>query len=46
VQGLFVSATVMLLCFIMGLQNAVISKISRSEIRTTHVTGLVTRRGA
>ncbi len=42
VQGLFVSATVLLLCFIMGLQNAVISKISRSEIRTTHVTGLVT----
>jgi uncharacterized membrane protein YoaK (UPF0700 family) len=31
-----------LLCFIMGLQNAVITKISRAEIRTTHVTGLVT----
>jgi len=42
VQGLFVSATVMLLCFIMGLQNAVITKVSKSEIRTTHVTGLVT----
>ncbi len=42
IQGLFVSATVMLLCFIMGLQNAVISKVSKSEIRTTHVTGLVT----
>ena len=26
----------------MGLQNAVITKISRAEIRTTHVTGLVT----
>lgn len=42
IHGLFVPGTVMLLCFIMGLQNAVITKISRSEIRTTHVTGLVT----
>ena len=42
VQGLFVPATVMLLWFIMGLQNAVITKVSRSEIRTTHVTGIVT----
>ena len=32
----------MLLCFIMGLQNAVISKITRSEIRTTHITGIIT----
>lgn len=39
---LFVPMTVVLLCFIMGLQNAVITKISRAEIRTTHVTGLVT----
>lgn len=31
-----------LLCFMMGLQNAMITKISRAEIRTTHVTGLVT----
>lgn len=41
-HGLFVPGTVMLLCFIMGLQNAVISKISRSEIRTTHITGTMT----
>jgi uncharacterized membrane protein YoaK (UPF0700 family) len=34
--------TVVLLCFIMGLQNAVITKISKAEIRTTHITGLVT----
>jgi uncharacterized membrane protein YoaK (UPF0700 family) len=34
--------TIMLLCFIMGLQNAVISKLSNSAIRTTHVTGIVT----
>ena len=39
---LFLPLTVILLCFIMGLQNAVITKISRAEIRTTHVTGLVT----
>ena len=40
-----VPLTVVLLCFIMGLQNAVISKISKSEIRTTHVTGLFTDLG-
>ena len=41
----FLPLTVVLLCFIMGLQNAVISKISKSEIRTTHVTGLITDLG-
>lgn len=41
-QSGFVPITVMLLCFIMGLQNAIITKISKSEIRTTHMTGLVT----
>ena len=45
VRGLFVPATVMLLCFTMGLQNALITKISRAEIRTTHVTGIVTDLG-
>lgn len=35
-------ATVMLLCFIMGLQNAMVTKLSKAEIRTTHVTGMVT----
>lgn len=39
---LFAPLTVLLLCYIMGLQNAVITKISRAEIRTTHVTGLTT----
>lgn len=34
--------TVALLCFVMGLQNAMITKVSNAEIRTTHVTGLVT----
>ena len=41
-ESLPVPATIMLLCFIMGLQNAVISKLSNSSIRTTHVTGIVT----
>ena len=41
----FVPVTVLLLCFIMGLQNAVITKISHAEIRTTHVTGLLTDLG-
>lgn len=30
------------LCFTMGMQNAVITKISAAQIRTTHVTGMVT----
>ena len=40
--GLFAPLAVTLLCFIMGLQNAIVTKISRAEIRTTHVTGLIT----
>lgn len=39
---LLLPATVGLLCYVMGLQNAMITKISRAEIRTTHVTGIVT----
>lgn len=42
---IFMPMTVVLLCFIMGLQNAVITKISKAEIRTTHITGLVTDMG-
>jgi len=41
----FVPSTVLLLCFIMGLQNAMVTKISNAEIRTTHVTGVVTDLG-
>jgi uncharacterized membrane protein YoaK (UPF0700 family) len=41
----FLPVTVVLLCYIMGLQNAVITKISQARIRTTHVTGLVTDLG-
>ena len=40
--ALVVTPTVMLLCFTMGLQNAIITKLSNAEIRTTHVTGMVT----
>ena len=41
-RGLFVPAAVMLLCFMMGLQNALMTKLSHAEIRTTHMTGIVT----
>jgi len=34
--------TLVILGFAMGLQNAVITKISHAEIRTTHITGMVT----
>jgi uncharacterized membrane protein YoaK (UPF0700 family) len=40
-----VQVTVALLCFTMGLQNSLITKISHAEIRTTHVTGIVTDLG-
>ncbi len=42
IEGLFVPLTVMLLCFIMGLQNAVTSMLPSGQIRTTHLTGHVT----
>jgi len=42
---LFLPVTVVLLCYIMGLQNAVITKISQARIRTTHLTGLITDLG-
>jgi len=38
----FVPSTVLLLCFVMGLQNAIVTKVSRAEIRTTHMTGVIT----
>jgi uncharacterized membrane protein YoaK (UPF0700 family) len=40
-----VSVAVIVLCFAMGLQNALITKISNAAIRTTHVTGLTTDLG-
>ncbi|KXU85588.1 hypothetical protein CI15_20760 [Paraburkholderia monticola] len=41
-EACFIPVTVVLLCFIMGLQNAMITKLSHAEIRTTHMTGIVT----
>jgi uncharacterized membrane protein YoaK (UPF0700 family) len=41
-KWLWVSMITLLLCFTMGLQNAIITKISHAEIRTTHMTGIVT----
>ncbi|PZP36736.1 MAG: DUF1275 domain-containing protein [Roseateles depolymerans] len=40
-----VPATVLLLCYLMGLQNAVVTKVSRAQIRTTHMTGILTDLG-
>ena len=39
---LFIPVTIGVLCFAMGLQKAMITKISKAEIRTTHMTGIVT----
>jgi uncharacterized membrane protein YoaK (UPF0700 family) len=41
-SGSALAAAALLLCFIMGLQNAMVTKVSRAEIRTTHVTGILT----
>ncbi len=41
----FAPTTVLLLCYIMGLQNAIVTKISAAEIRTTHMTGVITDLG-
>lgn len=38
----FMALAAPLLCFIMGLQNATITKISGARMRTTHLTGMVT----
>jgi uncharacterized membrane protein YoaK (UPF0700 family) len=45
VNGGVVTVTILLLCFVMGVQNAVITKISGAAIRTTHVTGIATDLG-
>lgn len=39
---LTVPTIALLLCFVMGLQNAIVTKASRAEIRTTHMTGVIT----
>lgn len=40
-----VPVTVLLLAFTMGLQNALVTKISSAQIRTTHMTGVITDLG-
>lgn len=40
-----VPLAVLLLAFIMGLQNATVTKMSSAQIRTTHMTGVVTDLG-
>ena len=44
-KPLTVPTIALLLCFVMGLQNAIITKISNAEIRTTHMTGVITDMG-
>lgn len=41
-SGLMLALAVAVLCFIMGLQNATVTKMSGAKIRTTHMTGVVT----
>lgn len=41
-EWLLVPLTVLLLSFVMGLQNALITDVSNAQIRTTHMTGMVT----
>lgn len=44
-SGRVATLTVLLLCYVMGLQNALITKISGAIIRTTHMTGNATDLG-
>ncbi len=44
-QEFYLPATVILLSFIMGMHNAVVTTISNAEVRTTHMTGIVTDLG-
>jgi len=38
----FKFVVICVLCFVKGLQNAIITKISNARMRTTHITGLTT----
>jgi uncharacterized membrane protein YoaK (UPF0700 family) len=40
-----VPLTVLVLAFMMGLQNALVTKVSSAQIRTTHMTGVITDLG-
>lgn len=45
VKHFYVPATVALLSFVMGMHNSVVTTISNAEVRTTHLTGIVTDMG-
>jgi len=45
VHRLFLPSTIVLLSFIMGMHNSVVTTISSAEVRTTHMTGVVTDLG-
>lgn len=44
-RAILTPVTVLLLCYIMGLQNAIVTKVSGAVIRTTHLTGMTTDLG-
>lgn len=44
-ESFVIPATIASLCFLMGLQNALITKASTAIIRTTHITGMTTDLG-
>ncbi len=41
-RGFFTPVTVMLLCFIMGMHNTIVTKLSGGLLRSTHMTGIAT----
>lgn len=45
VRHFFVPGTIALLSFIMGMHNSVVTTISNAEVRTTHLTGIITDLG-
>lgn len=44
-QFMFVPVMIVVLSFLMGMQNALISKLAHASVRTTHVTGMLTDLG-
>lgn len=41
----FRPGTLVMLCFVMGMHNAIVTSISNAEVRTTHMTGITTDLG-
>jgi uncharacterized membrane protein YoaK (UPF0700 family) len=44
-EGRRVLGSILLLCYAMGLQNAILTRVSDAVIRTTHLTGMITDLG-